>query len=211
MAESRVRYQWKRGRLYYKGKLVLPQSSLQISKLNDLHGSSAGGHFGSFWSYKRVASVVYWERMKKDIQQFIASRDTCQHNKYETWSPAGLLQHLQVPTQLWTDISMDFIVGLPKAKGLNTILVVVDSLTTPTSLDYVTSLFCQGYSCCVHFGSARQFQPSTLRTRWPFCRGVFLENLLLMKCIWGGVGNTLWSGSYRNWVTKWKIGRESYK
>ena len=53
----------------------------------------------------------------------------CQRNKHKTLSPAGLLQLLPIATATWTDLTMDFLGGLPKAKGLDTILVVVDRLT----------------------------------------------------------------------------------
>jgi hypothetical protein len=43
---------------------------------------------------------------------------------------AGPLQSLPIPTWKWEDISMDFIVGLPRtAKGYESIWVIVDRLT----------------------------------------------------------------------------------
>ena len=40
--------------------------------------------------------------------------------------PAGLLQPLPVLSQVWVDISMDFINGLPKVGGKSVILTVVN-------------------------------------------------------------------------------------
>jgi len=67
--------------------------------------------------------------MRQDILRFVAACETCQQNKYQALSLAGLLQPLPNPTQVWSDISMDFIEGLPRAQGKNAILVVVDRLT----------------------------------------------------------------------------------
>jgi len=42
---------------------------------------------------------------------------------------AGLLQPLPVPEAIWVDISLDFVEGLSKSKGKDTILVIVDHLS----------------------------------------------------------------------------------
>lgn len=50
-------------------------------------------------------------------------------NKVDGTPYAGLLQPLQIPTQAWQEISMDFVEALPKSEGKDTILVIVDRLT----------------------------------------------------------------------------------
>jgi len=69
------------------------------------------------------------EGMRKDIKNFVMHCEVCQRNKAEALAPTGLLQSLPIPTQVWSDISMDFILGLPKAEGKDTIFVIVDRLT----------------------------------------------------------------------------------
>lgn len=128
--EAHKGYSLRDHKLFYKGKLVLSKQSSRIPILcKEFHATLLGGHSGFFRTYRRLAAVVYWEGMKKDIKDYVAGCDTCQRNKFDNLSPAGLLQPLPIPTQVWTDVSMDFIGGLPKSKGKDTILVVVDRLT----------------------------------------------------------------------------------
>jgi hypothetical protein len=67
--------------------------------------------------------------MKQDIHNFVAECDVCQHNKGETVKATGTLQLLLIPPAIWRDISMDFIVGLPKSSNKSIIMVVVDRLS----------------------------------------------------------------------------------
>lgn len=67
--------------------------------------------------------------MRHDVKTFVASYTTCQSTKYSTQKLAGLLQPLPIPSQVWEDVSMDFITGLPSSRGYTAIMVVVDRLS----------------------------------------------------------------------------------
>jgi hypothetical protein len=68
--------------------------------------------------------------MKIEIARYVARYDTCRCVKAIHMKAAGTLQSLPIPTRKWEDISMDFIVGLPRAvKGYDSIWVIVDLLT----------------------------------------------------------------------------------
>lgn len=91
-----------------------------------LHDSAIGGHSGTQATYQRVKKVFYWRGLKADVVQFVQQCATCQKAKSERTHPAGLLQPLPVSQGVWEDMTMDFIEGLPKSDGFDTILVVVD-------------------------------------------------------------------------------------
>ena len=66
--------------------------------------------------------------MRKEVKQIVESCVICQTTKYSTQKPAGLLQPLPVPSQVWEEVSMDFITGLPQSR-YTAIMVVVDRLS----------------------------------------------------------------------------------
>ena len=68
--------------------------------------------------------------MKQDITKYVSESDICGRVKTDHLRTPGFLQPLPIPVWKWEDISMDFIVGLPRtSKGYNSIWVIVDCLT----------------------------------------------------------------------------------
>src|SRR5690606_7615758 len=66
----------------------------------------------------------------RDIKAYIASCEHCQRNKPALQRPAGLFMPLDIPSQRWDTISMDFIVRLPKtSRAYDAITVFVDKLS----------------------------------------------------------------------------------
>lgn len=116
--------------LLYKNRRAIPADSPIIPLLlKEFHTTAIGGHGGVRRTYQRIYPEFYWKGLKKSIQDFVRSCEVCQRQKYDTTLPAGLLQPLPVPQQVWEAVTMDFIEGLPKSKGFDAIMVVVDRLS----------------------------------------------------------------------------------
>jgi transposase InsO family protein len=80
-------------------------------------------------TFSRIKREFYWPGLRAAVRTFVRECDVCQRNKSETLHPAGLLQPLPIPDRIWTEISMDFVEGLPSSLGRNVIMVVVDRLS----------------------------------------------------------------------------------
>ena len=83
-------------------------------------------HAGIRRTYARLVAKFYWKGIKKHVQDYVNACDVCQRSKYEAMVPTGLLQPLPIQDQVWDDITMNFIEGLPKSQGFNSISVVVN-------------------------------------------------------------------------------------
>lgn len=98
------------GIILFKDRIYLPsESKLTSTIINEFHGST---HEGYVKTFQRIKADFYWPEMRKQIKSFIRNCDICQRHKVEHLAPAGLLQPLPIPSQIWDDISMDFIEGL---------------------------------------------------------------------------------------------------
>ncbi|WVZ89058.1 LOW QUALITY PROTEIN: hypothetical protein U9M48_035516 [Paspalum notatum var. saurae] len=112
------------GILWYKNRII------RKLILSEAHDTAYSIHPGSTKMYYDLKERFWWYGMKRAVAEYVAICDTCQRVKAEHQRPAGLLQPLKVPEWKWEEITMDFIVGLPRTqKGYNSIWVVVDRLT----------------------------------------------------------------------------------
>jgi hypothetical protein len=129
-APAPPRYSWIQDELRYKGRLYLSkQSKLKSTVLSELHAIPTAGHSGFTKTYDRVKRSFFWDGMKQDIRNFFVECEVCQCNKGEIVKSLGTLQPLPIPPAIWKDISMDFIIGLPKSGNKSVIMVVVDFLS----------------------------------------------------------------------------------
>ncbi|KAF3676715.1 Type I inositol-1,4,5-trisphosphate 5-phosphatase CVP2 [Capsicum annuum] len=135
--------QWsvKNGLLLYKHRVFLASNSPSIvTVMAALHNQGHEGYQKSpFW----ITSDFHWTGMKHHIRDLVRACDVCQRHKTETLQPVGLLQPLSVPEQIWSDVSLDFVEGLPISLGKNVIVVVVDRFSKYCCEKY--SKYCQTF------------------------------------------------------------------
>ena len=133
--------------------MLVPNSTLKQRVLATMHSSPLFGHSGFQKIYARARHSFFWEGMKKDIFTFVVECDTCQPNKGEIVKDTCPLQPLPISPTPWTDISMDFNVGLPKDGTKSVIMVVVDPLPIfGNGLLFSPTPFHTGIHCSKNFG-----------------------------------------------------------
>jgi hypothetical protein len=119
------------GIIWFKDRIVVPKDAkVRQQILDEAHLSRYSIHPVSTKMYQDLKQHYWWTKMKIEIARYVARCDTCRRVKAVHMKTAGPLQSLSIPTWKWEDISMDFIVGLPRtAKGFDSIWVIFDRLT----------------------------------------------------------------------------------
>jgi hypothetical protein len=105
-------------------QVFVPASSSLVPMIVELAHSV--GHEGIQKTLQRLRQHFIVDHDRHLVEEFVRSCVTCQRNKTESLHPVGLLQPLEVPSFVWSDIAMDFMEGLPRVNGKSVILTVVD-------------------------------------------------------------------------------------
>src|SRR5215813_9200659 len=112
--------------LFRENKLCVPNCSMRELLVREAHSGGLMGHFGVKKTLDMLHEHFYWPKMRKHVEHICSTCIACRKAKSKTL-PQGLYTPLPVPTEPWVDISMDFILGLPRTKkGRDSIFVVVD-------------------------------------------------------------------------------------
>lgn len=122
-----------KGILRYKGRTYVPlEPAIRQEILFQYHDTRMAGHFGARRTLDLISRLYYWPELYHDVQDYVKTCAICQRSKAQRHSQYGKLAPLPIPKDIFEEVSLDFITGLPPAKDAPTgcvydaILVIVD-------------------------------------------------------------------------------------
>ena len=83
--------------------------------IKEKHYGGMSGHFGLDKTLEVVRRYCHWPNMQNDIRRFVETCAIFQQAKVISTNQ-GLYQPLSIPSRPWKDISMDFVMGIPRIK-----------------------------------------------------------------------------------------------
>jgi Integrase zinc binding domain len=125
-------------------RLVVPQGKLRQALMHGAHGALVAGHLGFNKAYESLRQGVAWTEMYRELKGYVRSCDSWQRNKTSNQKHIGLLKPLEIPTERFEQVSMDFITTLPVTKeNHDAVMVIVEKRTNlvmfiPTRTDMDT-------------------------------------------------------------------------
>jgi hypothetical protein len=108
--------------------MTRPPESIKRNIMKAIHDHPTAGHPGRDETIRKTKERYYWPGMNDWIAQYIKGCGTCQQNKNLTHRNKIPLFRISTSegTRPFQQVAMDLITGLPKSRGYDAILTVVD-------------------------------------------------------------------------------------
>ena len=108
--------------------VIPPDQGLKCKLMNIWHEGSINGHPGWDETIRHINKEYFWPGARTWITEYIKGYVTCQQNKNLMHRIKTLMFQIpsSISTKPFSHIAMDLIMGLPKGKGHNAILTIVN-------------------------------------------------------------------------------------
>nr|GFA28331.1 putative reverse transcriptase domain-containing protein [Tanacetum cinerariifolium] len=98
--------------------------------MHESHKSKYSIHLGSDKMYQDIKKLYWWPNMKADIATYVSKCLTYAKVKAEHQRPSGLLVQPKIPEWKWDNITIDFVIKLPKTLSLQNALGTRPDMST---------------------------------------------------------------------------------
>ena len=119
---------------YVKNRVyVFQNDELYVEILRHIHETSSEGHVERVTTYDRVNRFYYWSKMTDIVARYVKECHHCKRTKHYREEKQDLLKSLPISDRYFRDISINFIISLPKCerneKSYQHIMITVDRLS----------------------------------------------------------------------------------
>ncbi|GJR35555.1 putative reverse transcriptase domain-containing protein [Tanacetum coccineum] len=103
------------GYLFKGVRLCIPLCSLREAIILEGHAGGLAGYFGRDKTLALLCEQFYWPKMEREVNRLLEMCHTCHIAKTHS-SNACLYTPLSVHVAPWEDVSLDFVLGLPRTQ-----------------------------------------------------------------------------------------------
>jgi hypothetical protein len=137
------------GELLFRGRRWVPESEeLRTRLIQEMHDSTLGGHPGREGTIALMVRQFHWPKMMSYIRRFVRNCDTCSRNKAWRDKYRGFLKPLPIPSQIWREISIDFIIKLPLNNSCINLMIITNRLNKGVILEGLKEITAEAVAEC---------------------------------------------------------------
>ncbi|RVW50945.1 Transposon Tf2-12 polyprotein [Vitis vinifera] len=109
-----IDFQILEGYLFYKNRLCLPRTSLRDHVIWELHGAEWADILDEIRPLLWWKIASFWPSLKKDVWEGYQTMSSMSSRKRFKAKIRRYIRHYQFLSKPWEDLSMDFVLGLPR-------------------------------------------------------------------------------------------------